>query len=289
MVLEQLFKPNWIEKKPRHAFLLGFIYSVVGIISAKLIFGANPGMMTVAFTSILLLPSLNTLLSMEENLLEIEERKAKHKSNLWMAKRLWKDHYDIIEVYIYLFLGIFFTYCIIAFTFPELTILKMFEPMLEVVGLGGQTTTILGWASNVAGPTILSIFLNNFIVMTVCLLLSLIYGAGAIIFITWNAAVWGVVIGFYAKQALLSTAGANPITIFITYIGPFFPHMLMEALPYFTAVIVGGIVSKASIREELFSPRFNETIKDAAIVMVISLIILLFAAIVEIKIYPLLA
>lgn len=289
MVLEQLFKPNWIEKKPRHAFLLGFIYSVVGIISAKLIFGANPGMMTVAFTSILLLPSLNTLLSMEENLLELEERKAKHKSNLWMAKRLWKDHYDIIEVYIYLFLGIFFTYCIIAFTFPELAILKMFEPMLEVVGLGGQTTTILGWASNIAGPTVLSIFLNNFIVMTVCLLLSLIYGAGAIIFITWNAAVWGVVIGFYAKQALLSTAGANPITIFISYVSPFFPHMLMEALPYFTAVIVGGIVSKASIREELFSPRFNETIKDAAIVMVISLIILLFAAIVEIKVYPLLA
>jgi len=289
MVLEQLFKPNWIEKKPRHAFLLGFIYAIVGIISAKLIFGANPGMMTVAFTSILLLPSLNTLLAMEENLLELEERKAKHKSNLWMVKRLWKDHYDIIEVYVYLFLGIFFTYCIVAFTFPETTILSMFEPMLEVVGLGGQTTSILGWASNVAGPTILSIFINNFIVTIVCLLLSLIYGAGAIIFITWNAAVWGVVIGFYAKQALVSTAGANPITIFISYVGPFFPHMLMEALPYFTAAIVGGIVSKAAIREELFSPRFNETIKDAAIVMVISFVVLLCAAIVEIKVYPLLA
>ncbi|MFA6888437.1 MAG: stage II sporulation protein M [Candidatus Woesearchaeota archaeon] len=289
MVLEQLFKPNWIEKKPRHAFLLGFIYSVVGIISAKLIFGANPGMMTVAFTSILLLPSLNTLLAIEESKLENEESEGKDKSDIWMIKRLWKDHYDIIEVYIYLFLGIFFTYCIVAFTFPEVTILHLFAPMLEVIGLGGQTTTMLGWASNVAGPTILSIFINNFIVTIVCLLLSLIYGAGAIVFITWNAAVWGVVIGFYAKQALVSTAGANPVTIFISYVGPFFPHMIMEALPYFTAAIVGGIVSKAAIREELFSPRFNETIKDAAIVMVISLVILLGAAIVEMKIYPLLA
>ncbi len=289
MVLEQLFKPNWIEKKPRHAFLLGFIYSIVGIISAKLIFGANPGMMTVAFTSILLLPSLNALLTIEENQLEHEEKTGKNKSKMWMVKRLWKDHYDIIEVYMYMFLGIFFTYCVIAFTFPETAVIRFFEPMLAVVGISGGATTLLGWASNVAGPTILSIFINNFIVTIVCLLLSLIYGAGAIIFITWNAAVWGVVIGFYAKQALISTSGANPVTVFLATVLPFFPHMIMEALPYFTAAIVGGIVSKAALREELFSPRFNEIIKDAAIVMILSLCILLAAAIVEIKIYPLLA
>ncbi len=281
MVLEQLFKPTWIEKKPRHAFLLGFIYSIVGIVSAKLIFGANPGMMTVAFTSILLLPSLNTLLAIEEN-------QARSKDKYWILKQLWKDHYDIIEVYIYMFFGIFFTYCIISFTFPEQSILHFFEPMLNVVGISGEAT-LFGWASNIAGPTILSIFLNNFIVTIVCLLLSLIYGAGAIIFITWNAAVWGAVIGFFAKQALLSTSGANPVTVFLATVMPFFPHMIMEALPYFTAAIVGGIVSKAALREELFSPRFNEIIKDAAIVMVLSLAVLLAAAIVEIKVYPLLA
>jgi hypothetical protein len=280
MVLEQLFKPNWIEKKPRHAFLLGFIYSVVGIVSAKLIFGANPGMMTVAFTSILLLPSLNTLLSIEENLV----RQHKH----WLIKRLWKDHRDIIEVYVYMFLGIFFTYCLIAFTFPEEAVLHFFQPMLNVIGVSGDATFLIGWAT-LAGPTIASIFMNNVIVMIVCLLLSLIYGAGAIIFITWNASVWGVVIGFYAKQALVSTAGANPITIFLTTVMPFFPHMVMEALPYFVAAIGGGIVSKAALREELFSPRFNEIVTDAAITVGIGLAILLLAAIVEIKVYPLLA
>lgn len=282
MVLEQLFKPDWIEKKPRHAFLLGFIYSIVGAISAKLVFGANPGMMTVAFTSILLLPSLNTLLSIEEN-------QARAKDKYWILKQLWKDHADIVEVYIYMFMGIFLTFSIIAFTFPEQAVRSFFEPMFEVIGLSGEATTMMGWASNVAGPTILSIFINNFIVTIVCLLLSLIYGAGAIVFITWNATVWGVVIGFFAKQALLSTAGVNPVTIFVSTVLPFFPHMFLEALPYFTAAIVGGIVSKAALREELFSPKFNEILKDATVVMGLSLVVLLVAAIVEIKVYPLLA
>ena len=74
MVLEQVFKEKWIEKKPRHAFILGVIYSIVGIFSARLIFGSNPGLMTVAFTSILLIPSLNQLLQHEENV-EIREKK----------------------------------------------------------------------------------------------------------------------------------------------------------------------------------------------------------------------
>lgn len=280
MVLEQLFKPDWIEKKPRHAFLLGFIYSIVGAVSAKLIFGSNPGMMTVAFTSILLLPSLNTLLQIEEN-------QARSKDKYWVLKQLWVDHNDIVEVYFYMFLGIFLTFCLIAFIFPEEIIVKFFEPMFAVIGISGGATTLLGWASDVGAPTILSIFINNFIVTIVCLLLSLVYGAGAIIFITWNAIVWGVVIGFFAKQALIT--GGNPLFSFVCTVLPFFPHMILEALPYFTAAIVGGIVSKAALREELFSSRFNEILKDASIVMVLSLVVLLVAAIIEIKVYPYLA
>lgn len=281
MVLEQLFKPDWIEKKPRHAFLLGFIYSIVGAISAKLIFGANPGMMTVAFTSILLLPSLNILLSIEEN-------QARSKDRYWILKQLWLDHRDIVGVYFFMFFGIFLTFALIAFIFPEQAVLRFFKPMFDVVGISGEATSLIGWASDIAGPTILSIFLNNFIVTIVCLLLSLIYGAGAVIFITWNAVVWGVVIGFFAKQALASTANVNPITIFLSTVLPFFPHMIMEALPYFTAAIVGGIVSKATLREELFSSKFNEIIKDATIVMLLSLVVLFIAAVIEIEVYPLL-
>ncbi len=282
MVLEQIFKPQWIEKKPRHAFLLGFIYSIVGAVSAKLIFGANPGMMTVAFTSILLVPSLNTLLAIEEN-------QARQKDRHWLLKQLWLDHYDIVEVYFFMFFGIFLTFAVIAFIFPEEVVIGFFKPMFDVIGISGEATKLIGWASNIGAPTVLSIFLNNFIVTIVCLLLSLIYGAGAIIFITWNAVVWGVVIGFFARQALLTSSGVNPVTVFITTVGPFVPHMILESFPYFIAAIIGGIVSKAAVREELFSPRFKEIIKDGAGALAVGLVILLIAAIVEVKIYPLIA
>jgi len=66
-VLSHRFK-GWMEKKVRYAFLLGLVYSTIGIISAMFLFGKNSGLAAVAFTSILLIPSLNKLLTMEENI-----------------------------------------------------------------------------------------------------------------------------------------------------------------------------------------------------------------------------
>ena len=103
MVFEQIFKTSWIEKRPRYAFLLGVFYSILGLASAYFIFGSNPGLMGVAFTSILLIPSLNRLLQDEENI-EIREKK-------FSLKLLFKDHKDIFEIYTYLFFGVFFYFC----------------------------------------------------------------------------------------------------------------------------------------------------------------------------------
>ena len=74
MVFEQLFRVTWIERKG-HAFVLGFVYTILGIISARLIFGEYVGLMSLGFTTILLIPSLNALLRLEENL-EIREMRS---------------------------------------------------------------------------------------------------------------------------------------------------------------------------------------------------------------------
>ena len=47
-------------------FFLGIVYSIVGIFSARLIFGSNPDMMSVAFVSILLIPAVTMRLWAEE-------------------------------------------------------------------------------------------------------------------------------------------------------------------------------------------------------------------------------
>ncbi|MBT3406824.1 hypothetical protein HN419_06725 [Candidatus Woesearchaeota archaeon] len=267
MVLEQIFKTKWLEKKPRHAFGLGILYSIIGIISAIVIFPKSAAIMSVAFTSILLVSSLNQLLQTEENV-EIREKKLN-------IKQLFKDHKDIFEIYIFLFIGIFLTFAttaiIISFSATE----SLFSNQLAVAGLTGS-------AINISSP-FFSILVNNLIVLLVCFVLSLIYGAGSILFITWNASVWGIIFGYISKISALG-AGTNPIFAFGQIFLPAIPHFLAESVAYFCAAIIGGVVSKAVIREKLFSKKFHHIITDALIFGAIAIVLIILAALLEVTI-----
>ncbi|MBI2646973.1 stage II sporulation protein M [Candidatus Woesearchaeota archaeon] len=266
MVLEQLFKLSWIERK-EHAFFLGFIYSLLGLASARFIFPASVGLMSVAFTSILLIPSLNILLRLEENI-ELREKKLS-------LKLLIKDHKDIIKVYTFMFLGIFLAYSLTSLLFSELVIKKFFVPQLRSAGIYGFAFT---------EDPLFNLILNNILVFVVCLLLSLVYGAGSILFLTWNASVWGVTFAFFVKQASAVTGG-NLFMKFGSTLLPFLPHMTTEALAYISASIAGGVVSKAVLREKPFTKKFHHIITDALIFLVIGLTLVIVAGIIEVKIY----
>ena len=112
--------------------------------------------------------------------------------------------------------------------------------------------------------------------------------ADSILFITWNATVWGVVFGYVAKYSAAS-AGGNPFLVFGLCLLPFLPHMITEALAYFTAAISGGVLSKAVLREDLFSEKFHHVMTDALIILGIGLLIVIIAAVIEVDLYPLLA
>ena len=102
MVFEQLFKVKFLERKPWYAFLLGFLYSSLGIISAKLIFPADIGLMSIAFTSILLIPSLNRLIQNEEKIIIREKKFSLH--------LLLNDYKGIFLIYTFFFLESFFPF-----------------------------------------------------------------------------------------------------------------------------------------------------------------------------------
>ncbi len=266
MVFEQLFKLKWIERK-EHAFFLGFLYSIIGLISARLIFPSSVGLMSVAFTSILLIPSLNLLLRMEENV-EIRENKLH-------LKQLFSDHKDIFKVYIFMFLGIFLAYSLISLLFSEFTIERLFTAQLKSAGISGFA---------LAQDPLIRLILNNLLVFVVCFILSLVYGAGSLLFLTWNASVWGIVFGFFVRQSTEVT-GANPIIQFWASFIPFLPHMITEAVAYISAAIVGGVVSKAVLREKLFSKKFHHIITDALIFLTIGFILVIIAGFIEVKLF----
>ncbi len=266
MVLEQYFKTKWIEQKPTYAFLLGIIYSIVGIISARLIFGSNPGLMSVAFISILLIPSLNNLLQQEEND-EIRQKK-------FSLRQLVKDHTDIFEIYLFLFLGIFVVFLVLPFFLPLGTTLGLFAPQLKLAGITGSAYD---------ASLFISILRNNLLVFIVCAVLSLAYGAGAVLFLTWNASVWGAVIGFQIKESL--SLSSEPASAFFGMLLPIMPHLITEAAAYLSAAIAGGIISKAAIREKLFSKKFNHVLTDGLLILFLGFILVFIAALFEVYVF----
>lgn len=263
MVLEKIIKLDWVSQKPRFAFLLGLVYSLVGIISAKIIFPKSTGMMSVAFTSILLIPTLSSLLQAEENK-EIREKK-------FSIMALLKDNKDTFVVYLFIFLGVFASFTFVSLVLPASLAQNVLEPQLSVAGLAGSAFNVQAFET---------ILMNNLLVLIVCLTLSLAYGAGSILFISWNAAVWGSIFGFIARQSAMAT-GKNPFLYFGITILPALPHIITEAASYFTAAIGGGVVSNAVSREKLFSKKFYHVLTDALLIVLLGFILVVIAAAVE--------
>lgn len=263
MVLEQILNLKSVEKRSLNVFLLGVIYSFMGILCAQVIFPDNVGTMSIAFISVLLIPSLSFMLQVEENV-EIRENKLS-------LRLLFKDHKDIFKLYIVLFLAIFFSYALTALLWEPAVIQTFFRPQLESAGISGNA---------VLPGAFLGIVLNNFIILFLSFVLSIIYGSGAVLFITWNASVWGIVLGFFARYA--ANIGHKSIFVyFVEELVPFLPHMVTEATSYISAAIVGGVVSKAVIREKLFSKKFHHIVTDAFMLLGLAVVLIVVAACIE--------
>ena len=111
MVLEHIFPENWLERRGLFAFILGAVYSVIGMLIAKLLFPGDPALVAVAFTSLLLLPELYKIFSIEERKESLEKKVS--------FRALWRDDADIIRIYIFLFLGILLVYSVGTIILPS--------------------------------------------------------------------------------------------------------------------------------------------------------------------------
>lgn len=223
--------------------------------------------MSIAFTSLLLIPPLAKILKNEE--------KYKIKTNCKTLKQFYTNYKEIFKIYIFIFLGIFMAYSLTVLFTPELTTINLFSTQLKSTGLTGNATQF---------QNLQSILLNNLTVLLVSFILAFIYGAGAIIFLAWNASVWGVIIAFFAKQVTFVT-NTNPFVEFFLSMIPLFPHLITEAIAYITAAIIGGIISQATLNEKMFSKKFNRVLKDASAFLIISIALVIIAALIEVYLY----
>ena len=272
MVLEHIFPEDWLERKGLYAFLLGIMYSFVGILISFILFPGDPALVAVAFTSLLLLPELYKLFSIEERQESME--------NEVSIRNLWKDDAGLIRTYVLLFFGILLVYSVATIVLPSFQTNNLFREQLEVRFGQGFAGNTVGQAINFSSGLFYDLLGNNFLVMMACFVLALLTGDGAIFLITWNASVWGTIFGVTARNAAL-VSGDSAFYLFGIIMLVVFPHMLLEILCYICAAISGAVISKDVILEEFASERFYEVFTFNLYLLLVAIGFLLVGVIVE--------
>ncbi len=258
MVLEQIYRMEFLRKHPMYGFLLGITYTVLGMFLALLIFKSDPALIAVGITSILLMPCLY-----QSSTMFIKTSSA--------FKDFVKNSFWNIKLYVFIFFGIFFTFAFFSILLPSLAANHLFQIQLAIVK--GSATTF-------SFALFLDLFTWNLQVLLLAFFISLIAGNGAIIFIAWNASVWGTIFGNLAKTAAL-TSGANTAVVFLLIILSVLPHTLLEGLSYIVATVGGTTISDGVAKEKLFSKRMWRVVRFGALLTIISIGILCIGMLVE--------
>lgn len=264
MVFEQFLKIKTIEKRPYYAFFLGFFYVFIAYITSKVFFNSTISMAIMFLITLLLVPTVFKLISLEE--------KRERKDGI---KRFVHDHKDIFETYFFIFLGIFLGFFIIgmmvdisAFDY-QLNLLKNQEGLSsELV----KNTLEQGISPTFEG--FLGLIENNLVVALLCFILSFFYGAGAMFLIVLNASVFSTFIVFVINNL---TTAMNKAAVF----GIFLIHLMPELFGFMLAAIAGGVISKAVMKEKFGSSQFRNIMADASLIFLISVGLIVLAAFLE--------
>ena len=232
-MLEQL-KLSSIEKRPYVTFFIGIAYVLIAFLTAKLFFPRIVSVATLFLITLLLVPTVLQLLNLEEK----RERKDGMRNFL-------KDHKDIFEIYIFLFMGIFLGFLLLAMLTSlsnfdyEINFLKSQEGLSSELVKTKMETGILPSAA-----AFLALIENNLIVILIAFALSLFYGAGAMFLIVLNASVFSTFVAFVMRELPTMAHKATLLAIFSV-------HMVPELLGFLLAAVAGGVMSKA-VMQELF-------------------------------------
>jgi uncharacterized membrane protein SpoIIM required for sporulation len=207
----------------------------------------------------------------------MEERQERMEKKV-SFKALFRDDWDIVKIYVFLFLGILLVYSFGTMMLPAFETNTLFREQLEI--RLGQGFAGNAFASSAVGSLFWSLLSNNFMVMVACFIMALLTGDGAIFLITWNASVWGTVFGYTAKAAS-SFSGESVLLVFGKIMAVVTPHMLIEGMAYFLAAIAGAVISKDVLLEEFASDRFMEVFGFNLYLLLGAVLFLLLGAAVE--------
>lgn len=284
-MLEMLINPKKAERRPWEMFFVGVLYASLAMLLVEWIFSKDPvlskysGILLVTFTVIFSMPFMYYTIKLEE------KRIISTKGTI----SLIKSHRNALFAFLWLFLGF-----VVAFSFWYVVLSsgQSFKAQVETYCAINRPGNIedcvkqynLDSKTSLTGSVtskerLFLIFSNNLYVLIFTLLFSLLFGAGAIFILAWNASVIAAAIGIFAKfNASCLHAGLLRYLI----------HGLPEIASYFIVALAGGLVSFAVIRHESGTQRFWDVLHDSINLIVFAVIVLFAAALMEVYLTPIL-
>ncbi len=285
-MLESLINPMRAERGPWKMLFIGILYGSLSILLVKLFFAQDAvlskfsGLMVVTFCVMFSLPFMYYIIKKEEK--EDEEIEG--------LLHVWKAHRNAIFALMWLFLGfvIAFSFWHIVLQDPNLLNAQIetycminspsnIESCFTQYSVGGAESITGAYASKVG--RFFSILENNIYVMIFTLIFSLIFGAGAIFILAWNASVIAGAISIFTHYRISEI----PLGL-----SRYMIHGLPEIAAYFITALAGGILGVGFIRNGVKSKKFLRVLENVVILIFVALIILVLAGLLEVYFTPLL-
>lgn len=283
MVLESLLNPLSAEKKPWEMFFVGFAYSSIAILLALWIFRDQASMVMVFFIVMAAIPIMYNVIKLEES----KDMVIDHE------RTLLHEHNKAISFLMYLFVGVVVSSVLWYVVLPTNTVEVLFQKQSETIQAINSNPHTSNAINQLAIFSI--IFLNNVKVLAFSILFALIYGAGALFILTWNATVIGTAIGNFIRTNIdhyvtaISLIGQNSY-FHIVSLGllKYALHGIPEIAAYFYGGLAGGILSVAIIRKHYQTSHFRTILVDFSELVMMALAFLLVAAFLEVYVTPVL-
>ncbi|HVY01956.1 MAG TPA: stage II sporulation protein M [Candidatus Nanoarchaeia archaeon] len=283
-MFEMLVNPKKAERKPWEMFFVGIFYASLSLLIVNWVFAKDTvlskylGVLIVTFTVMFSMPFIYYTI-------RLEEKKVLPGKGMWA---LLEEHEKALKAFMWLFFGF-----VVAFSFWYIVLdsTESFQAQIQTYCVINRPTnfdqcvseyTLKDGTSSTTGALASSgrlfmIFTNNIYVLIFTLLFSLVFGAGVIFILAWNASVIAAAIGIFTKSEL----SALPLGL-----ARYMIHGIPEIASYFIVALAGGMVSVAVIRHETGTEKFWEVLEDSLHLIIIAVIVLFIAALLEVFVTP---
>lgn len=259
-----LFNAKKAERNPFQVMLLAIFYSSISILVGFWLF-PEYGSLASVFLIVL------SCLYFVQKAIKYEEEKDIYFEQI----NFFEKHKPILKMFLFFFVGVVISFSFWVFILPSSPNLFSFQKVIVDEIQGNATKNIFSLDS----PFFI-ICKNNFRVFFISFLISLIYGAGAIFVLTWNASLMGYVIGMIIKN--------NGFFSFPLAFLKYFIHGLPEMLSYFIVILSGSLIYSGIIRGDLSNKKcIQKIILDVLLLIFAGALCVIFAALIEVYISPL--